>query len=157
MKKKILIITMILLILSSASVFAIGVGGAFSFSPFGDSVYYGGALSLKLDNWPLLGISAAAQNGNFHLGLTADWWFINQNLTGPLNFYAGIGGYGALTMGSYFDANLGLRIPFGLNIFVIDPLELFLELAPAAGIRFGQNFKFPAWSMQTAIGFRFWF
>lgn len=157
MKNKIIILVLVLFVFAAASTFAIGVGGAFSFSPFGDSVYYGGALTFKIDDWPLIGVAASGDSGNFNLGATADWWYYNDNLTGPLNLYAGVGGYGMLSMGNNTNIDLGLRIPFGLNIFVIDPLEIFLELAPAAGIRVGDNFRFPVWNLQSAVGFRFWF
>ena len=156
MKNKVIILVVVLLLFTVASTFATGVGGAFSFSPIGSSPYTGGALSFKIDDWPLIGIAASGSNNVFNIGATADWWFVNENLTGPLNFYMGVGGYGRLSLGSPTDLDVGLRVPLGLNIFVLDPLEIFLEFAPAAGISVNP-FNFPSWGLQSAIGFRFWF
>ena len=157
MKKKILLLVLAILMIASASSFAIGIGGAFSFSPIGSSPYNGGALSLKIDDLPLLGVSVSASNGQFNIGGTADWWMYNEPLVEILNLYAGIGGFASISLGTSTNFDLGVRIPVGLNIFVLDPLELFLEVAPAVGVTLGDNFNFPSWGLQSAIGFRFWF
>ena len=157
MKKKVLLLVLALLLIASTRSFAIGVGGAFNFSPLGSTPYNGAALSLKMNDLPLLGISASASTNQFNIGLTADWWMYNEPLAGILNLYAGLGGYASVGIGSSTNLDIGARIPVGLNIFVIDPLELFLEVAPAIGVRVGDNFHFPTWGFQSAIGFRFWF
>ncbi len=156
MKKKIIAIAVILLVITAASSFAIGIGGAFGFDPIGSSPY-SGALSLKYSDWPLLGISASGNSDQFNLGLTADWWLYHEHLAGILNLYAGLGGYGVLGLGNSTNFQIGARIPVGLQIFPIDVLELFLEVAPAVGVTLGDNFSFPNWGLQSAVGFRFWF
>jgi hypothetical protein len=157
MKKKVFLIVLVLILAASTGAFAIGIGGAFSSSPIGPGAYYGGgALSLKLDGMPLLGISGYSNSGVFALGGTADWWMVNENLSGILNYYAGIGGYAHISLGSPTAFGFGARIPLGLNAYVLDPLELFLEIAPAIGVSIGTGSIFD-WGLQSAIGFRFWF
>ena len=157
MKKRLLIVIMVLS-LASMSVSALGIGGAFSFNALGtDSAIPGGALSLKLDGIdPIFGIGVRAGDGILNVGFTADYWMFREHLTGMLNIYAGPGAYVNLTLGDVTDVDLGLRIPVGLNMYPIDILELFVELAPRVGIALNP-LVFPTWGIQGAVGFRFWF
>jgi hypothetical protein len=67
-----------------------------------------------------------------------------------LHFFLGVGAYTNI----YFeptDADLGARIPLGLQVFLIDNvLELFLEVAPTVGFLPALT-AFPEW--QGYIGF----
>ncbi len=155
MHKK-LVILFLAFVIMSASASAMAIGGAFSLDPIGNGAY-GTALSLKLDSFePLLGISARASGGTFNLGVTADWWMDHAPLAGILSLYVGPGGYLSLALGDNTNINIGARLPVGLQIFPIDPLELFLEVAPAIGISLSP-LSFPIFDFQGAIGFRFWF
>ena len=120
---------------------AVGPGALLSFSPEGYPLVFGAGTSFG--------------GGSFSLGATADWWLYYADLVDFLSLYVGPGAYFDLSLGNE-NANLGLgmRIPVGLQAWVIDPLELFLELAPTFGLKGG---VFPAFGVQTAIGFRFWF
>lgn len=153
--KKFAIAALLMGALALPQAFSLGIGGTFGLG--GNSLDAG--LSLKLDNLPpVFGIQLAGSDNSFRLGLTADWWMINAKLVDALNYYVGLGGYARLGLGNnaYFDG--GLRIPLGLNIFVIKPLELFLEWAPSVGARFSPSFAFPDFGFTNfAIGFRFWF
>jgi hypothetical protein len=142
--------------LATAGVSAIGVGGAFGLDLLG-GLPNSALFSIKLDNVPpILGIGVSVGSNNLHVGGTADWWLWHQPLAGPLYLYAGLGAYVDLDTGPNFDAGVGARIPIGLQIFPLKPLELFLEIAPRAGI--GLNpIQFPEWGVQSAFGFRFWF
>ncbi|MFO7850766.1 MAG: hypothetical protein R6V67_12500 [Spirochaetia bacterium] len=148
--------TLIVLVFFGATTAVHSLGLGLSFGGRGDfGPGYGSnaMLSLKLDSQDfILGLGASGDGDNFGLAATADWWLVNENLTGMLNYYVGPGGYLGISTG-HIDA--GLRIPVGLNIYPIDPLELFLEVAPAMGI--DSDFNFPTFGWQTALGFRFWF
>lgn len=130
--------------------FSLGIGGTFGIG--GNSLDAG--LSLKLDKLPpVLGIQASVGQSALRLGLTADWWLVNEKLAGILKYYLGLGGFVSLGLGngSYLDG--GVRIPVGLNFFPVKPLELFAEWAPSIGI----YPRLPDWRFANfALGFRFW-
>ena len=99
-------------------------------------------------------------NGSDYInfGITDDWWVVQENLTGDLDFYIGLGFYSGFTMDDGDpDFQLGGRFPLGLTIMPLDFLELFLEVAPAIGLGFEPTVYFPAWDAQGALGFRLWF
>jgi len=135
---------------------ALGIGGAFSVGMLG-GLPSSAMLSLKLDNVrPVLGIGVSVGGGAAQFGATADWWLYQGKLAGPLGLYVALGGYADLQTGSTSTIGLGARLPIGIQIFPLKPLELFLEVAPRAGLTFNA-FQFPVWGIQGAAGFRFWF
>lgn len=135
---------------------ALGIGGAFSVGVLG-GLPSSAMLSLKLDGVPpVLGLGISVGGGNAHIGATADWWLYHSPLAGPLGIYLGVGGYADIDTGSGGNFGVGARLPIGLQIFPVKPLELFLEIAPRAGITLNP-FYFPSWGIQGAAGFRFWF
>lgn len=152
MRKRVLVTVFVLAFFgATTAVHSLGLGLSFGgrgdFENFGDNTM----LSLKLDSQDfLLGIGASGDG----LAVTADWWAVNENLTGIVNYYIGPGGYLGVSS-NHVDA--GLRIPIGLNIYPIDSLELFLEAAPAIGLDVSPEPDFPTFGWQTALGFRFWF
>ena len=112
-------------------------------------VGYPTGLSLKFNNFPVMGI-AWNVNGYFHVH--ADYWIINKPLTDPINWYLGIGGKLRLwTNQSSSNIGLGLRIPIGLQWFPFNNLELFGELVPGLSFLPGTGFDWDA-----AIGARFY-
>ena len=153
MKKRLLLLTLLVAIVA-APAFSFGIGGAFGLNFMG-GVGTGGLLSVKFDEFPaVFGVGARISSGGFRVGVTADWWLYTTNLVEMLDLYVGPGLF--VDIGdNVFD--LGVRVPIGIHMFVIDPLELFLEFAPAIGVGFSPDFYFPAWGLQGAVGFRFWF
>jgi hypothetical protein len=88
------------------------------------------------------------------LGITADYWFANQKITGAFDWYAGIGGYLALNFNA--SSALGARIPLGIQAWPFgQAFEIFLEAAPAVGFSLIPT-AFD-WHLQGALGLRFWF
>lgn len=156
MKKKVLVIAFVLIAIvsMSASAQTFGVGGAFSIDALG-GLPSSAMLSLKLPQLPFLwGIGAQINENAFNLAFTADWWLYTQGLGGGLGLYIGPGLYLSLPETIEF----GGRVPVGLNLYPIDVLELFIELAPTllffsdrAGV------TIPDFGLQGAFGFRFWF
>lgn len=150
MNKKVLVIAAVLLMAVAVSGFSasFGIGGAFSLDAMGglpSSVM----LSLKVPQFPVVwGLGWNLAGDSFRLGLTADWWLYSTNLVSFINLYVGPGLYLALPD----PFAIGARIPIGFNAFPIDPLELFLEIAPT--ITFIPTIDF---GLQAAFGFRFWF
>jgi len=152
MKKKLVLLTL-LVVLAAAPAFSFGIGGAFglNFNGLGTS----GLLSVKFDEYPaVFGLGAHLGGGGFRATVTADWWLYQTNLVEMLDLYVGPGIF--VDLGSnVFD--IGVRIPVGIHLFVIDPLELFLEIAPTIGVAVAPSLQFPTWGVQGAVGFRFWF
>ena len=144
------------LCLLSGNAFAsndMAIGGAFNIGFIG-GVYPGGALTVKLPQLPVvLGAGATVGTGTVAIGVTVDWWLYRAPLFGIVSIYIGPGLY--LKIGAPVD--IGARVPVGFQIFVIDPLELFIELAPQFGIGLGDPVTFPTFGLMGAVGFRFWF
>ena len=157
MRRKVVVIAVALLLAVGGATFAqntFGIGAAFSLDAIG-SLPQQALLSLKVPQVPILwGIGVEVNEGDFNMGLTADWWFYQTNLTGPLNFYLAAGVYAALP--ETFE--VGGRIPLGLNIFPLPVAEIFLEFAPTLLIVSDrEGVDIPDFGLQAALGFRFWF
>jgi hypothetical protein len=128
MKKAILIIVSILFISSFAgaksSLTGVGIYGNYG------NLGSGLGLTLKFGNFPVLGLQWDFA-GQGRIGATIDYWVINQGLGGTaLSYYLGVGAFGGLAFGDpgYFD--IGARLPLGLQLYPVNKLELFLEIAP---------------------------
>ena len=106
-------------------------------------------LSLKFDNFPVMGI---AWNTAGYLHVHADYWLINKTLADPINWYLGLGGK-VIFWTDHRSSNLGLgiRIPVGLQWFPFNNLELFGEIVPGLAL-------FPAtgFDWDAGIGARFY-
>ena len=154
MVKKTLLMVALLAIITVIPAYSFGIGAAFGLDVT-ETVGPGALLSLRLDSFPaVFGVGWSAK-GDFQLGLTADWWLFHTNLVSILSLYVGPGLYLDLGItGGTASLGIGVRVPVGLQAWIIDPLELFLELAPTFGMKDGQ---FPRLGIQGALGFRFWF
>lgn len=154
MKKKVIVVAALLFVVVATSGYSIGIGGAFGLQPVGGLPGSNVMLSAKFDELPfLMGLGFALGQNQFELGFTADWWFLQQNLINFINIYAGPGAY----LGIAQALELGVRVPVGLNIYPINVLELFLEIAPTITVQFADPIVFPKFALQGAFGFRFWF
>ena len=153
--KKVIAIAFVLIALSAVAASAgnFGIGGAFSMDVL--STTGGGAmLSLKIPSVPIVwGIALQGGGDNFNLGLTADWWLYQQGLAGALGLYVGPGLYVSLPD----NVELGGRVPIGINLYPLNFLELFLEIAPTLVFYNNQGIDVPNFGLQGAFGFRFWF
>ena len=156
--KRVIIIVFLALVFLSANVFALiglGIGAAFNLELFrAEGTYPGAALTISLPKIPLvIGAGVLISGEEFLVGITADWWIFQEKLGSIAGLYIGPGIY--LKIGTPFE--FGVRVPVGFQIFPIDPLELFLELAPQLGIGFADPIRFPQVTVAGSVGFRFWF
>jgi hypothetical protein len=155
--RKIIIIVGAVLVFASASAFARGsgfaIGGEAVFNFAGSSLPTSGMLTFRIPKVPVMfgvGISNAPA-----IGLTADYWFAEGKISGPFDWYAGIGAYASINWTPDGFA-LGGRIPLGLQAWPFGSnLELFVEIAPAIGVSLVPT-AFD-WHLQGALGLRFWF
>jgi hypothetical protein len=159
MKKRILVVVLVLMISATGAFaakgggLAIGGEGSLYFAGSAGGLPMGAMLTLHLPSFPLfLGIGISTEPA---LALTGDYWFAHGNLTGIVDYYAGIGGYVTLDFNP-MDIAVGGRIPLGLQIWPFgQAFEIFIEVAPAVGVSLVPTaFN---WHLQGAIGFRFWF
>ncbi|OQY31906.1 MAG: hypothetical protein B6241_12775 [Spirochaetaceae bacterium 4572_59] len=165
MKNKTIILVLLALLMIPAAAFSdTGLGAAFTYGVSDDDNNTGGALSINTPAIPgtVQNLRLAFKEDYFSFSITDDWWVVQENLTGLLDLYIGIGFFGSLTMdtsGDDTETNFGLgaRVPVGLTIMPSDFLEIFMEVAPAMGLGFEPEIYFPAWYVQGALGLRVWF
>ncbi|PIE97662.1 MAG: hypothetical protein CR988_06825 [Treponema sp.] len=185
MKKKIIAIALIL-ILCTAGAFAIGVG--FQIDAVGYTAFGGNAgITIKLDKPDIVFlIMFGGYLGHFNLTLAVDYWFLNDKIANigardSVNWYIGIGGYGAMgvyryyyynsgyttTKKAYLGGAVGVRLPVGINFFVPRNIliEPYFQLAPYVGLGIYPNAwseytdkrVFVDWGVPLSFGCRFWF
>ena len=157
MARKVLLISLVLFVLMAVGAFAynglgLGLEGTFNFA--GGGPLGGLAICVSPPKVPIMiGASWAFRQGGSNLGFTVDWWLIQKTLAAPFGIYAGPGiGLGVQSLGNNGQFFLGLRVPIGLQLFLLNFIEPFLELAPGIEILPALNFWF-----QGALGIRFWF
>jgi hypothetical protein len=157
MKKKALVLALALTIFCvfSATAYTAAIGGEFALK-VGDGLPNSALLSFRLPKLPPvlgLGVSIPANGGQSSFVLLADWWLAQGNLVGFVNYYVGPGFF----LGVAKDAQVGIRVPVGLNAYPLKPLEVFIEFAPAITLYAGSGVAIPQWGLQAGFGFRFWF
>jgi hypothetical protein len=121
----------------------------------------GAMLTVHMPGMPLyIGLGADFFNelsGETEIAATVDYWLAHSS-RGLLNFYLGLGLYGAMTPDqSWYSA--GLRLPVGIQVWPLnnESLEMFLEAAPAwVPIQTGER-VWDEFQAQLALGLRFWF
>ena len=114
-------------------------------------------VSVKIGNFPVLGISYSFRN---RLNTTIDLWLLNADLFDPLDWYFGVGAKVRIgfnqgnTKETVF--GLGVRAPAGLQWWLSSEWELFLEVAPALLLTTDAN-GFLAFDVGGGIGIRYYF
>lgn len=107
-------------------------------------------LTLRYSSFPVLGIEWNMLPNSSILGMSIDWWVVNQPLGGIFSYYIGVGGYAAInTAGVVNIFTFGGRVPLGLQVYPIEPLEIFLEASPM--IIFIPTMD---WTVSVRLGFR---
>ncbi len=159
MNKKIPVI-LIMVFFVGSGVFAAGIG-----IQGGTDVAAGGKtgidITFKLDSVPFVFAVGIPSFSPLAVGVTADYWILNNNLVGPLNWYIGAGLFAQLYTDDdeHFDAGFfgGVRVPVGLNLFFADDrFEVYLQVAPGLGIGIGNGIH-PDFVIPINYGLRFWF
>lgn len=162
MKKKVLALVAALLVFSTTSIFAFGIGLQFNGNA-GKVFTMGPAVTVKFDACPLI----FAANWNFGedtttIGVTGDYWILNDTITkigsAPLNWFIGVGFFGNFIFADEFAMNCGLRVPVGLNMFIAKGVfEPFIQIAPSFGVQFVPSLGATDLFWPISAGFRIWF
>jgi hypothetical protein len=160
--KKIVLVLALAAVIATGTAFAdhpkgfgIGVVGNYSSWGFGGT---SGGLSLKLPSIPIYwAFNFGIDPDGFGLGITGDSYIVDKNISGPLHYFIGIGGY--FTFYSYsqkysgylysYDYSYtwmygGVRFPIGLSIQPVPLFEIFFDIAPSVGIGIysGYDYKY---------------
>jgi hypothetical protein len=117
----------------------------------GSGVGGGIGATLRYGVFPVVGLEWSFLESSSVFGGNIDWWIVNQPLTDTVSFYAGVGGYAAMTTGNSVSVfRFGGRVPLGIQVFPAESLELFFEVAPMIVL-------LPSiidWTVSARIGFR---
>jgi hypothetical protein len=153
MKKKILILALVLALFAvfSASAYQAAIGAEFVPQLIGSTLPDNFFLTFRLPKFPPVLAIGGSEGG---VAIMADWWLAQGGLVGFINYYVGPGCYMQFGQDS---ANVGIRVPVGLDAYPIKPLELFLEIAPSITLITTEGFNLGWGGFQTGVGFRFWF
>lgn len=155
MTKKIIVALLMLCV--AGSVFAVGIGiqGGTDVANSGTT---GIDITFKLDSVPFVFAVGIPSFDPLAIGLTADYWILNDNLVGPLNWFIGAGLFGQMFIGDDdFNFTVGARVPVGLNFFFArDMFELYLQVAPGLGANIGNGVEMD-FVCPINYGLRFWF
>jgi hypothetical protein len=143
------------IILSIVLVLAVTAAASAEFAIGAEYLYYTPGLAsnalLSLRAWPMpfqLGLGFAPGPS---FSVTGDWWLKAGAISGsPLGYYLAVGGFVTLP-----NLVLGARVPIGLQLWLGDLLELFLEAVPYAGLDLDS--MYPMYGVGVGAGFRFWF
>lgn len=96
-------------------------------SPTGISVLLGDRVAL-----------GAAWSFRDYVHLHGDLWVYHGPLAEPIDWYVGVGAkfraFSDSRRDDDFPVGIGVRVPLGLRFFPLEPLELFLELAPGISL-----------------------
>ena len=133
MKKKMIAVLVVLLVVSTASVFALGIG-----AQSGWSTGFSGALSIVPDGNGLRFAVNGYLGGVTRVGVTADKWLANKSLAKPINYFYGVGAAGDVALGGGLAAGVYGRLLAGLNCYLLDDfMEIYLQAAWQPGISIG--------------------
>ncbi len=129
-----------------------GVGIMYAFDLMGDLPQQA-LLTISAKQLPVvIGVGMQLNQDSTAIGITCDWWLYKGHLTGPVSIYVGPGLYLMIP-----DIEFGGRVPIGLRMFPLKPLEVFLEVAPSIVIISDRDVNIPNLFLQAGLGFRFWF
>lgn len=130
------------------------VGGIFGINAVG-TLPSTAMLSFRLPKFPpIFAVGMTINDSSSRFSLMADWWLYQTRLFSFVNLYIGPGLYTAFNQDRF---SLGGRVPIGLNAYPLDPLELFLEIAPSLTFIDNSGIEVPNFGLQAGFGFRFWF
>ena len=162
MKKRIVVLLLLVFLLGSAagvsaqSYNGVALGVGYTGNAF-QSRWGGGMVTFHVPSSPLVfDLYPYVGSNGFGMTLTGDLWLLRQPIAGPFAWYLGPGLWIDFGLGSQFSLGFGARLAIGLQLWVIQRLEIFLEAAPGLGLFVLPNVGF-AWPVPISLGVRWWF
>lgn len=108
---------------------AIGAYGSWGFT--GNMAGGGVGVSLKFGSFPVVGLKYNF-SGAGSLGASVDWYILDSvGLVDALTYFIGVGAFGYVNFGNPASGDIGLRGNFGLQIWPVKLVEIYLDLIPA--------------------------
>ncbi|MDR2794129.1 MAG: hypothetical protein LBB61_10790 [Treponema sp.] len=144
-------------------VLAISAGSVFADHPSGWGIGLqggwtgggGGGLTIKAPQLPVYWTVNASTGW---LGVSGDYYFIDNTLVSGANlgWYLGVGGFANIAYNSWF--GLGVEVPIGLSWQPLNFLELYIQAVPNVGIGIYSG-GLDLWPnfFGASLGIRFWF
>ena len=155
MKKKIIAVLVLALVVSTVSVFALGIGiqGGAGYNVPGNV-----AVTFKVDQSPLVFAGNFQFGDNAVIGLTGDYWISNAYLAGPFNYFIGVGFGATVELGDTVILSGSVRMPVGINAyFAKGVIEPYLQVVPLFGLKVLPEIGTNGFAVDSAVGIRFWF
>ena len=159
MNKKLIALVAVLVLVSSASVFAVGIGAQAGLVTGGGT---DASLTFKLDGSPyIFAVNVGGLGTNYmSIGITADSWMANKTFAKPFAYFYGVGVAGNFGVAGN-NANIGVaaRLVGGINVFLAKQFELYGQIAWQPGIQISTAGGItPVIGLfPVNVGFRFWF
>ena len=106
------------------------------------------AITLKINNFPVIQVGYSVFDNNPYFSAAVDWWFLNPSIGGDFKFFLGVGA--GVTFAN--DLGLGVRVPVGVQWLPSSLIEVFVQGVPTLNV-------IPATTYGTdwGIGIRFYF
>lgn len=115
------------------------------------------SVTFKVPKAPLVFAADLGFNSDyFSVGATGDYWLANPNITGPLYWYYGPGLAASVSLDDDLGIFAGARFVVGLNVFPIQPLEIYLQAAGQIGVYIDDGVGL-GWGVPVNLGIRWWF
>lgn len=111
-------------------------------------------LSVRIDNFPVIGIAWNMLSADSFFHTHVDYWIINDDFVDPLKWYLGVGGKLKIWPGTKPEKSpvgLSVRIPVGVQWYPDGDIEIFAEVAPGLQVIPASRFDF-----DFAVGIRFY-
>ena len=106
------------------------------------------ALSVKINNFPVIQVGYSLLDSNPYFSAAVDYWFFNPSLGSNFKFFLGVGA------GVTFSDNVGvgIRVPVGLQWLPSSLIEVFVQTVPTLNVIPATTF-----GNDWGVGIRFYF
>jgi hypothetical protein len=164
MKRKILLVLVLATILAGTSFAAgrpktYGLTALGAYGSWGFTGNQGGGIgiSLKFGSFPVVGVKYDFGANSASLGASVDWYIIDSaGLIDSLTYFIGVGGFMSANFNNNNNFNIGVRGNFGLQLWPVRLVELYLDLIPSLTFLTESRFT-PGFGFGLEGGLRFHF
>ena len=158
MKLKSIVAALVLLIATTMSAHAFGIGAQFNFNAGKVFVPGVAAVLSPSDNIHIAANWWLGADKTSIVGATLDVVPLNVPLIGGFHFTLGGGIFANTVFAKDFGIEAGLRVPIGFNLLLGNKVfEIYTHVAPSWGVYFLPSLEFGEIFFPIAVGIRLWF